>query len=128
MDSDLLVIRSGESIGLNQEVRSASASGARVVEQGSGGGQQNGRSDQGGGNGQNGAARDSERRDRDDSGSSDGDESSAQKKRRRGGRGRKKLTEAEKELVAQRGGRTRDGKPVGRYFMCVQVRPASVDL
>jgi ribonuclease E len=45
-------------------------------------------------------------------------------KRRRTGRGgRKKLSEAEQELVAQRGGRERNGKPIGRYFMCVQVRP-----
>jgi ribonuclease E len=45
-------------------------------------------------------------------------------KRRRSGRGgRKKLSEAEQELVAQRGGRERNGKPIGRYFMCVQVRP-----
>ena len=57
-----------------------------------------------------------------DGGNGEG-QSSGQKKRRRGGRGRKKLTAAEQELVAQRGGRTRDGKPVGRYFMCVQVRP-----
>jgi ribonuclease E len=57
--------------------------------------------------------------DDDASGADDGGSS----KRRRGGRGRKKLTEAEQELVAQRGGRERKGKPVGRYFMCVQVRP-----
>ena len=45
-------------------------------------------------------------------------------KRRRGGRGgRKKPSEAEQELIEQRGGRERNGKPIGRYFMCVQVRP-----
>ncbi|NNE12727.1 MAG: Rne/Rng family ribonuclease [Ilumatobacter sp.] len=44
------------------------------------------------------------------------------KKKRRGGRGRKQ-TQAEQELIEQRGGRERNGKPIGRYFMCVQVRP-----
>ena len=41
-------------------------------------------------------------------------------------RGRKpsaKQAAAELELIEQRGGRTRDGKPIGRYFMAVQVRP-----
>ncbi len=46
-----------------------------------------------------------------------------QKKRRRGGRGRSKTSAAEQELIEQRGGRERNGKPIGRYFMCVQVRP-----
>ncbi|MFW2335773.1 Rne/Rng family ribonuclease [Ilumatobacter sp.] len=45
------------------------------------------------------------------------------KKRRRGGRGRSKPSAAEQELIEQRGGRERNGKPIGRYFMCVQVRP-----
>ena len=46
------------------------------------------------------------------------------KKRRRGGRGGKgKPTAAEQELIEQRSGRERNGKPIGRYFMCVQVRP-----
>jgi ribonuclease E len=45
-------------------------------------------------------------------------------KRRRGGRGKKKQpSAAEQELIEQRKGRERNGKPVGRYFMCVQVRP-----
>ena len=49
-------------------------------------------------------------------------ESSA--KRRRGGRTKKKQpTAAEQELMEQRKGRERNGRPVGRYFMCVQVRP-----
>jgi ribonuclease E len=75
----------------------------------------------GGGGGQQGGGQGGQGRS--DDTSSDDDQQSGQKRRRRGGRGRKKLTDAEKELVAQRGGRTRDGKPVGRYFMCVQVRP-----
>ncbi|MAT04461.1 MAG: ribonuclease E/G [Acidimicrobiaceae bacterium] len=62
-----------------------------------------------------------ERAGRDESNDDGGD--GGQKKRRRGGRGKKKMTDAERELVAQRGGRERNGKPVGRYFMCVQVRP-----
>ena len=53
--------------------------------------------------------------------SSDGDGGS---KRRRSGRGKKKQpTAAEQELIEQRKGRERNGKPIGRYFMCVQVRP-----
>jgi ribonuclease E len=45
-------------------------------------------------------------------------------KRRRGGRGKKKQpSAAEQELIEQRKGRERNGKPLGRYFMCVQVRP-----
>ncbi len=47
----------------------------------------------------------------------------AQKKRRRGGHVRAKQSAAEQELIEQRGGRERNGKPIGRYFMCVQVRP-----
>jgi ribonuclease E len=49
--------------------------------------------------------------------------SDGQKKRRRGGRGRSKPSAAEQDLIEQRGGRERNGKPIGRYFMCVQVRP-----
>ncbi|MFZ8997597.1 MAG: Rne/Rng family ribonuclease [Ilumatobacteraceae bacterium] len=45
-------------------------------------------------------------------------------KRRRGGRGRKKPTNSsDQQLIEQRRGRERNGKPIGRYFMCVQVRP-----
>jgi ribonuclease E len=58
----------------------------------------------------------------DDGRQDDGSGGGQGKKRRRGGRG-KKHSEAERELIAQRGGRERNGKPVGRYFMCVQVRP-----
>ena len=32
------------------------------------------------------------------------------------------LASAELELIEQRRGRERNGKPIGRYFMCVQVR------
>lgn len=50
------------------------------------------------------------------------------KRRRRGGRGRGRSgsgpsTEAvEAEIIERRRGRERDGRPVGRYLMCVQVR------
>lgn len=52
----------------------------------------------------------------------------AKKRRRRGGRGRGRSgsassTEAvEAEIIERRRGRERDGRPVGRYLMCVQVR------
>jgi ribonuclease E len=52
----------------------------------------------------------------------DNNDENGQRKRRRGGRG-KEQTAAERELIEQRGGRERNGKPIGRYFMCVQVRP-----
>ncbi len=53
----------------------------------------------------------------------DGDDSDGgQRKRRRGGRGRNRPNPAEQDLIEQRKGRERNGKPVGRYFMCVQVR------
>jgi len=48
---------------------------------------------------------------------------SGDRKRRRGGRGRAKTQTSDLELIEQRRGRSRDGKPLGRYFMCVQVRP-----
>ena len=45
------------------------------------------------------------------------------RRRRRGGRGgRGRSSELAPEVMEQRRGRERNGKPVGRYFMCVQVR------
>ena len=46
------------------------------------------------------------------------------RKRRRGGRGTKpkQPSAADLELIQQRGGRERNGRPIGRYFMGVQVR------
>ncbi len=42
----------------------------------------------------------------------------------RGGRGRQQpAAELTPELLEQRRGKERKGRPVGRYFMCVQVRP-----
>jgi ribonuclease E len=48
---------------------------------------------------------------------------SASKKRGRGrGKGRESSAD-EQAMLEQRKGRERNGKPIGRYFMCVQVRP-----
>ena len=52
------------------------------------------------------------------------------KKRRRGGRGRSRsgngpvrdTAEMDAEIIERRKGRERNGRPVGRYLMCVQVR------
>jgi ribonuclease E len=54
-----------------------------------------------------------------------GDDGDGSRKRRRGGRVVKpaKPTAAELDLIEQRKGRERNGRPIGRYFMCVQVRP-----
>ncbi|WP_083914402.1 Rne/Rng family ribonuclease [Ilumatobacter nonamiensis] len=46
------------------------------------------------------------------------------KRNRRGrGKGRDRQPAADDAFLEQRKGRERNGKPVGRYFMCVQVRP-----
>jgi ribonuclease E len=45
-------------------------------------------------------------------------------KKRRGGRQRSdQAAELDPAILEQRKGRERNGKPIGRYFMCVQVRP-----
>ena len=50
------------------------------------------------------------------------------RRRRRGGRGRSRgssgqsTEQREAEIIERRRGRERDGRPVGRYLMCVQVR------
>ena len=65
-------------------------------------------------------------------GSSDpaGSEGGARKKRRRNGRGRGSGSEergtarsTDADVVERRRGRERNGRPIGRHFMCVQVRP-----
>ncbi len=64
-------------------------------------------------------------REKDAQRSEDGD-GDGKKRRGRGGRGGKgkgKQSVDEQQLIEQRSGRERDGKPIGRYFMCVQVRP-----
>ena len=45
-----------------------------------------------------------------------------QRKRRRGGRGKSAAVPVDADLFEQRRGRERNGRPIGRYFMCVQVR------
>jgi ribonuclease E len=55
-----------------------------------------------------------------------GDQDGSKRNRRGRGRGRSKSTSdagLDEALVEQRRGRERKGKPIGRYFMCVQVRP-----
>ncbi len=56
---------------------------------------------------------------------------SSKKKRRRGGRGRSRsggqsqgrsAADIDAEIIERRKGRERNGRPVGRYLMCVQVR------
>ncbi len=50
-------------------------------------------------------------------------QSDGPRKRRRGGRGNKSVpSAADIELIEGRRGRERNGRPIGRYFMCVQVR------
>ena len=47
----------------------------------------------------------------------------AAEKRRRGGAAKQERSTLDPDLIEQRRGRERNGKPIGRYFMCVQVRP-----
>ena len=60
-------------------------------------------------------------------------DSAAKKKRRRGGRGKSRTSstqggqgllgaDVDAEIIERRRGRERNGRPVGRYLMCVQVR------
>jgi ribonuclease E len=88
-------------------VAEAAPSGSRKRRRGKGGGGQGGGSSGGG--------------EREPSERSADDES---RKRRRGGRGTKpkQPSAADLELIQQRGGRERNGRPIGRYFMGVQVR------
>lgn len=59
-----------------------------------------------------------------------GSDGGARKKRRRNGRGRGAGSDergatrsADADVVERRRGRERNGRPIGRHFMCVQVRP-----
>jgi ribonuclease E len=47
----------------------------------------------------------------------------ADRKRRRGGRIKHETIELAPDVVEQRRGRERNGRPIGRFYMCVQVRP-----
>ncbi len=50
--------------------------------------------------------------------------SDTKSKRRRGVKGKGgRPDQADQDLIELRSGRERNGKPIGRYFMCVQVRP-----
>jgi ribonuclease E len=68
-----------------------------------------------------------------------GDDGPARKRRRRGGRGRSKgnrpveaeigeAVELDPETLEKRRGRERKGRPVGRYLMCVHVRPDATQI
>ena len=91
----------------------------------------------GGGQRSNGNSNGNEPRVVDASNAEEGTESeAARKKRRRGGKGRgtggggsgqsgrnEALPELDADVLERRRGRERNGRPVGRYLMCVQVRP-----
>jgi ribonuclease E len=85
---------------------------------GSDGGQQRERETDAGGRGKS-----------DDGGSKSRSSSGQSKKGRRGGRGRgrerngESTAQMDEAMLEQRRGRERNGKPIGRYFMAVQVRP-----
>jgi ribonuclease E len=105
---------------------SASSSKSGDADGGSGEGKKKRRrGGRGGGGGNGGGQGDGSSRQRNDGQKkqkqSDG---GGQKKKGRGrGRGRGKDAALDEALLEQRKGRERDGKPIGRYFMCVQVRP-----
>ena len=103
-------------------------------------GQAGGQKNQNGQNGQNGqrnpqgqaAAKADPKPDSADVPRAEGD--AAKKKRRRGGKGRgtgsgggprpdTTLAEMDPDVLEKRRGRERNGRPIGRYLMCVQVRP-----
>ncbi len=124
----------------------AAAAGAAAVTDDKPQGQRNrgGRGQQGGGrngqrgqdtpqNGQNGQQ---QRPAASTNGEPEGETDAAKKKRRRGGKGRSgsgsgsgggrpetTQTEMDPAVLELRRGRERNGRPIGRYLMCVQVRP-----
>ncbi|HZB41660.1 MAG TPA: Rne/Rng family ribonuclease [Ilumatobacter sp.] len=55
-------------------------------------------------------------------GSPDTAQPDGQRKRRRGGRPKPAAVPVDADLFEQRRGRERNGRPIGRFFMCVQVR------
>ena len=89
---------------------------------------QNGQRNQ---NGQGAAAEKAEPKSESAEARAEGD--TAKKKRRRGGKGRatgsagprpdSTLSEMDPDVLERRRGRERNGRPIGRYLMCVQVRP-----
>ena len=59
-----------------------------------------------------------------ESSANDGGSKGGSRRGRRGrGRGKGRPESQDESLIEQRKGRERNGKPIGRYFMCVQVRP-----
>ena len=53
------------------------------------------------------------------------DRNDSKSKKRRSVKGKGgKAEQADQDLIELRSGRERNGKPIGRYFMCVQVRPS----
>ncbi len=89
---------------------------------GSDGGRDGGRSPKQKSGQRSGGGQQDRQKDHGNNGDSGKDSSDGQRKKRRGGRGKGKPSAAELELIEQRKGRERNGKPIGRYFMCVQVR------
>jgi ribonuclease E len=94
------------------------------------GGQQRRKRRRGGSGGSGGSGAGGHNRDdhgRDDTGRGDSPKRRANEpksKKRRGGRQKSdQPAELDPAILEQRKGRERNGKPVGRYFMCVQVRP-----
>lgn len=100
----------------------------RSDEAGEGGGQKRRRRG-GGGKGRSAERSDGETKQpkakkggRDSGRQSDGGGKAGKKRGRGRGKGRDRHVD-EQALLEQRKGRERNGKPIGRYFMCVQVRP-----
>jgi len=111
--------RSGGAEGTAAAAEAGSRSGGRRRKRGGGGGE-SGRQPKAKAGKQSGEARSKRDGPKSDGARGDND---GQRKKRRGGRSRSKPNAAELELIEQRKGRERNGKPIGRYFMCVQVRP-----
>jgi ribonuclease E len=101
-----------------QKRRRRRGSGTGGSGSGGDGGQQRARETDSGGRGKS-----------DDGGSKSRSSNGQSKKGRRGGRGRGRgksgepATQMDEAMLEQRRGRERNGKPIGRYFMAVQVRP-----
>ncbi len=127
-------------------VAPAPAAPALAAKQGRGRGKSGGQNGQNGQNAQNGQSAQNGQHGRGDQQAANGARSTTSgdgagagegaKKRRRGGRGRGSGTgggavtsarptavEVDPDVLEKRKGRERNGRPVGRYLMCVQVRP-----
>jgi ribonuclease E len=98
-------------------------SGAKSGEQGDERGSQKRRRRRGGRGGKGGGGGGAGRGDGDDDQQSDARQTQPKKGRRGRGKTRAADSEVDESLRERRRGRERDGKPLGRYFMAVQVRP-----